>query len=268
MLDLVCLSRWTTKHLRIELVSIIFSALFLGCVLESYRLYCKGSMFGTLRYTIHNDRKVPRKIPSSFREALFSALGNFTSIAERFSLEYYVCGGTLLGAVWHGTLIPWDDDAYICVPRETINRLHNDSVVKSNLEKLGCWMDYADFIYRFRCNPSTYIFEMEILQQSGFIRTRTVVRYSQLRNQEKWSWEFFYASELYPLKNYSFGHLQVAGPTDPIPYLDRSFGSTLWGLMPGFIPTGMSGAQFGQSWRKAHFTYQHHSFPQRRVYIR
>ena len=57
------------------------------------------------------------------QERALLVLDAFNEYAQKNKLEYYMAGGTLLGAVRHKGFIPWDDDIDIMMPRHDYNRL-------------------------------------------------------------------------------------------------------------------------------------------------
>ena len=50
-------------------------------------------------------------------------LEQFDAVCRKHGLVYFAGGGTLLGAVRHGGLIPWDDDIDLFMPRRDYDRL-------------------------------------------------------------------------------------------------------------------------------------------------
>lgn len=58
------------------------------------------------------------------KEKLFEILSWFADYCDENHLRYYLCGGTLLGAVRHKDFIPWDDDVDVLMPRPDYQRLH------------------------------------------------------------------------------------------------------------------------------------------------
>lgn len=61
-------------------------------------------------------------------------------ICKKHNLQYYLCGGTLLGAVRHGGFIPWDDDLDIYLPREDYDRLAK--VIDEDLDSKMFYQDW------------------------------------------------------------------------------------------------------------------------------
>ena len=50
-------------------------------------------------------------------------LKEFDRVCQKYNLRYYLICGSLLGAVRHGDLIPWDDDVDVAMPRKDFDIL-------------------------------------------------------------------------------------------------------------------------------------------------
>lgn len=57
-----------------------------------------------------------------YREKLLLVFKTFISICDRYDLRYYAAFGTVIGAVRHHGLIPWDDDVDVMMPRPDYER--------------------------------------------------------------------------------------------------------------------------------------------------
>ena len=73
---------------------------------------------------------------NEIKEVELQLLLDFKCFCEDNDLKYYLCGGTLLGAIRHKGFIPWDDDIDVCMPRNDymrfINLIKNGSVISKN----------------------------------------------------------------------------------------------------------------------------------------
>ena len=57
------------------------------------------------------------------QEQLYRILCSFDDYCRKHEIRYYLCAGTLLGAVRHQGFIPWDDDIDVIVPRPDYMKL-------------------------------------------------------------------------------------------------------------------------------------------------
>ena len=68
-------------------------------------------------------------------------------------IDYYVIGGTMLGAARHHGFIPWDDDIDVGIPRKDYERLLNEKKILFKNEQRYCLESYrdknADFEYSY-----------------------------------------------------------------------------------------------------------------------
>ena len=95
------------------------------------------------------------------KQILINLFKKFIQICEIHSLRYFCIGGTLLGAVRHQGIIPWDDDIDILMPREDYDKfLKLDFTEHKNVEIITMhnnphyYLPFSKF-----CDSSTTILE-------------------------------------------------------------------------------------------------------------
>ena len=82
------------------------------------------------------------------------------NVCEKYHLKYYLCYGTLLGAVRHKGFIPWDDDIDIVMPRKDYDKLLELSAeIESEKWKLLSSKNNKKFLFVFSkfCNKQTIL---------------------------------------------------------------------------------------------------------------
>lgn len=57
------------------------------------------------------------------QDALLKSLKFFVSLCEQHNLQYWVAGGTCIGAIRHKGFIPWDDDIDVYMPQKDYEKL-------------------------------------------------------------------------------------------------------------------------------------------------
>lgn len=71
-------------------------------------------------------------LTKQIQNAMFEMLIDIDKVCLENNIDYFLCGGSCLGAVRHNGFIPWDDDVDIAMTREAYNRF-----VEIFDEKLG-----------------------------------------------------------------------------------------------------------------------------------
>ena len=72
---------------------------------------------------METNREDNRLTTEECKEVQLSILNFIDKVCEENHLRYYLCGGTLIGAIRHHGYIPWDDDIDIMLPRGDYRKL-------------------------------------------------------------------------------------------------------------------------------------------------
>lgn len=174
-----------------------------------------------------------RRIDEQTAGQMYQLMIEFDSFLKQHHLAYWVTCGTLLGAVRHRGLIPWDDDLDICMYMHDIKKLLD---LKEMLRKRGLEIvmhdsglykiffkdgkkipknnqDYYEWTF-----PAIDIFAVHLNEDNKIV-------YASNPCKKTWPNEFFLAHELIaPLSYLEFGPLYVPAPRNQSEILSRFYG--------------------------------------------
>lgn len=159
--------------------------------------------------------------------SLYQMMKDTDELLTANEIPYLIFSGSLLGAVRHEGIIPWDDDIDIALPENAQEAfIHLIPAFK----QLGYYVLPAVFGYRiikprypklvWRFMGKTYFWHMTCID----VFTLSSVDDKSVGHLRLWPNDYFYTHEIYPLKRYRFGELWVLGPQQATPYLNRAYG--------------------------------------------
>lgn len=103
------------------------------------------------------------KQKEQYRRILLQTMKDFIKLCEENNIQYVAAYGTVLGAVRHKGLIPWDDDIDVYMTRDNYDKLislkekiGNTSYEIIDYNNTNYYLPFAKF-----CNKQTTLWEME-----------------------------------------------------------------------------------------------------------
>lgn len=179
---------------------------------------------------------------------MYQILNDFHDFCQVVGLEYWIAYGTLLGAVRHEGIIPWDDDVDVCIREKDAHILESESNINL-LREAGYAVKKWWFGYRFYVEGGPIIRATDGYHCPGckipiedhsknvcncesrypFIDVFVMVEKDDalVHNDERAVVNFkgeFRADDVFPLKFFKFGEIEVQGPQNPLPFLNRVYG--------------------------------------------
>ena len=156
---------------------------------------------------------------------LYQLMKDVHQIFENNNVKYWVESGTLLGAVRHKGIIPWDDDLDIGMINTEYNKLKK---LRPILDKCGYrlvkhWIGYK-ICYKNRKNIEDFDYSYPFLDIISYKKTGTKLVASLKDVRDTWPKYYFALKDQYPLKLYKFGDFKVYGPHTPESFFIRAYG--------------------------------------------
>jgi len=157
---------------------------------------------------------------------IYKSLGDIDRILKENNIKYIIEAGTLLGAVRHKGLIPWDDDSDISIEDKYFDKFLS---LENEFKKNGYGLEKISLCYKlFPLNginiegkkykyPFTDVFFIKDFGDH--------YHYSNTNARNNWKNGYYTKAQFENIKHYKFGNLELPGISEPISYFNRLYGS-------------------------------------------
>jgi hypothetical protein len=169
----------------------------------------------------------PVREETSRHERLYRLLDAIGGSLSRRGIPYWAMGGTVLGAVRHQGMVPWDDDIDLSIWSHDLGRAR-EAIVEDLGDRVAWGSEHRSFTVSeiSRSDITIDIFPADSMEFRG----QKVVHFTNPHARKKWEREYMTPEEFGVLKHVPFGPTSVPVAAAPCSYLDRVY--------PGWDTTG------------------------------
>lgn len=169
--------------------------------------------------------KLFRTDPENIQQ-IYQLLSDVVRIFRDNNLKYWSIGGTTLGAVRHGGMFEWDDDADLGIWKKDVSKFLS---LRKDFKKCGysiakVWFGYK--VYRTDIKPEPGLnYSYPFVDIFPFVKRGKMAMYESVDARETWPKETLYVKEIKNAKLMKFGDLEIWVPSRPKAILTRHFGA-------------------------------------------
>jgi len=182
---------------------------------------------------VNQKKIVIPQIPKRKAKQLYKIMYDFDNFCVENNLQYWVEGGTLMGALRHGGIIPWDDDVDVQMLMKDYLKLANmkDELKKHKLE-IHYEKDYGNLMKISYINKKplgknkSWSFPFIDVFSMSLSRDKKYYQYSNKIWREL-SGSKIKVSDVFPLKRVKFCGTKVYAPKNGVNYLKENYGKNV-----------------------------------------
>ncbi|MFB7665924.1 LicD family protein [Kitasatospora sp. NPDC056138] len=177
----------------------------------------------------HQDMRTAQPVIDS----LYRTYAILDEVLREHEIPYFMTGGTLLGAIRHGGVIPWDDDGDLGVSEADFPRVRQEVLpvlarrgIFSSFGRMGNLKIFSGDGRRLRSEGNIGRPRYPIVDIFPWRSFEDRAAFSSPACRERWSAQWFPAADLDGLVDHPFGPIRLPAPPEAAcrVYLARTYG--------------------------------------------